>query len=66
MKLFLIIASLLLATPLLSHAQSTGGIRGEVRAGNDAALADVVVTASKNDSEVARALSNSKGEFEIK
>lgn len=57
---------LIVATTALAQDKSTGSIKGKVRVKGEGLAADVAVILRQKDTEVAHAVTNSKGEFQIK
>lgn len=65
--LLLLLLTLASATPAQQAGESsTGGIKGRVRVDAAASASGVSVVARQGDTEVARATTNGKGEFEIR
>jgi hypothetical protein len=61
---FLVIV--LFAATVAAQDKSTGSIKGKIRVKGQGLVSDVTVTVRQKDTEVAYAVTNSKGEFEIK
>lgn len=57
---------LLLAVASFGQKQTTGNVKGRVRVDSGATAGGVTVIARQGESEIARAVTNNKGEFEIK
>jgi Carboxypeptidase regulatory-like domain len=64
-KAITLIITLLLAATASAQDRSTGGIKGKVRAKGQGTVAGVSVTVRQHDREVARAVTDGKGEFVI-
>ncbi|MDT5121539.1 MAG: hypothetical protein QOC96_1021 [Acidobacteriota bacterium] len=62
---FLVII-LLAATTALAQDKTTGSIKGKIRVKGQGTVGDVTVTVRQKETEVAHAVTNSKGEFQIK
>jgi Carboxypeptidase regulatory-like domain len=57
---------LLAAGAVFAQDNSTGSIKGKVRAKGEGPTANVTVTVRQNDREVAQTVTDSKGEFQVK
>jgi len=64
-KAITLIITILLAATATAQDRSTGGIKGKVRAKGQGTVAGVSVTVRQHDREVARAVTDGKGEFVI-
>jgi Carboxypeptidase regulatory-like domain len=64
-KAITLIITLLLAATVSAQDRSTGGIKGKVRAKGQGTVAGVSVTVRQHDREIARAVTDGKGEFVI-
>ncbi|HEX8891573.1 MAG TPA: carboxypeptidase-like regulatory domain-containing protein [Pyrinomonadaceae bacterium] len=64
-KAITLIITLLLAATASAQDRSTGGIKGKVRAKGQGTVTGVSVTVRQHDREVARAVTDGKGEFVI-